>query len=166
MKKLALLLALCLALSPACLAEASSAEAFLNSLSQTWDAFLVMMEDAGQGASELAEDSGVADWARDTANDVAKWAADSGLTEWAQGALRDLSTWFDESGIPEQAAEASREFREFMDENRPAVEAWLAEAGEEVARAWNTLLNADEHTEAEVREARETVTESLEEAGM
>ncbi len=166
MKKLSLLLALCLTLSPACLAEASPAETFLNDLSKTWDSFLVMAEDAGEEVFEWVEDAGVADWARDTAGDIAAWAEDSGLIDWARGTLDDFSAWLDETDIPGRAAEASRELQAFIEKNRPAIEAWLADAGEEVARAWDTLVNAGEHTEAELKEALETVTESLEAAGM
>ena len=46
------------------------------------------------------------------------------------------------------------------------MEAWLAQAGEDVVQAWNTLVNAEEHSQEEVQEALEIVTESLDSEGV
>ena len=162
MKKIATILILCLLLSPACLAE-SSADQFLSGLSDTWNGFLGMVNDAGNSVSQWAEDSGVAPWVRGAADDIAKWARESGLTDWAGGALDEVNRWFRDSGIAEWTEGASRDIQAFIEENRPGVEAWLNEAGQEVRRAWDTLVNADQHTEDEVKSAYETVTDSLEE---
>ena len=54
--------------------------------------------------------------------------------EWAEGTAADLQA--------------------FIDENGPAVDAWLAQAGEEVKQAWNTLVNAEQHTAEEIQKAR------------
>ena len=127
MKKLIFILILCIALSPACLGEEepkSSADEFLDNLSKTWDSFVNMANDAGQGVSD--------------------WADKNGVTEWT--------------------SEASKNIQTFVEENKPAIEAWLNAAGEEVAHAWDTLVNADQHTQQEVKEAYQVVTESLEDA--
>ncbi len=161
MKRIALILALCILLSPACVAETSHAEDFVNNLSKTWDSFLGMAADAGQAASDWAEDSGITEWAQGAADDIAAWASDSGLTEWAQGALDDVTDWYDESGIAEWAEGAAAKLRAFVDENGPAVEAWLTQAGEDVKRAWDTLTDPDGHTAQEIKKAYETVIEAL-----
>ena len=161
MKQIALVLILCLALSSAGLAEASSADRFLSNLSDTWDSFLDMAEDAGDSVTQWADESGVTEWAENAASDLADWARENGLTDWAEGALKDLSAWFDEAGIADWATATSERLRAFAEENRPAVEAWLAQAGAEVREAWDTLMDADAHTDAEIQSACETVSESL-----
>ncbi len=166
MKRIALILALCLLLSPACVAETSHAEDFVNNLSKTWDSFLGMAADAGQAASEWVEDSGITEWAQGAADDIAAWADDAGLTEWAQGALEDVTAWYGESGIGEWAEGAAAQLRAFIDENGPAVEAWLTQAGEDVKSAWDTLTDPDGHTAQEIKKAYETVVEALGEAGI
>ena len=160
MKKIATILILCLLLSPACLAE-SSADQFLSGLSDAWNGLVGMVSDAGNSISQWAEDSGIAPWARGAADDISKWAQENGLTDWANGALDEVNRWFADSGIAEWTAGASRDIQAFIDENRPGVEAWLNAAGEEVQRAWDTLVNPGQHTQEEVKEAYETVTESL-----
>ncbi len=160
MKKTATILILCLLLSPACLAE-SSTDQFLSGLSDAWNGLVGMVGDAGDSVSQWAEDSGVAPWLRGAADDISKWASENGLTDWANGALNEVTNWFNESGIAEWTAGASRDIQAFIDENGPAVEAWLNEAGQEVRRAWDTLVSPGQHTQEEVREAYETVTESL-----
>ena len=161
MKKIICAMVLCAILSPACLAEASSTDRFLSNLSDTWDAFLDMAEDAGKGISKWAGESGVTEWAESRARDIAAWAKESGLTDWAANAHDAVTTWFDETGIAGWAEGTSREIQTFIEENRPAIEAWLAEAGQDVREAWATLVNADRHTDAEVGQAYATVTESL-----
>jgi|GEM_PF-4320068 len=161
MNRITLFLVICMLLSPVCVAETagdsqSSADRFLSDLSDTWDSFLGMVGDAGKD---------VADWAEKTTNDFDAWARESGLTDWADEAVGKIDAWFDEAGITEWVSETSEEIQAYYEENRPAFDAWLAQAGQEVREAWDTLLNADEHTEEEVEEARETVTESLEQAG-
>ncbi len=166
MKHIALILALCILLSPACVAETSHAEDCVNNLSKTWDSFLGMAEDAGQAASQWAEDSGITAWAQGAAEDIAAWASDSGLTQWAQDALEDITDWYDESGIAEWAEDAAAKLNAFVEENGPAVEAWLNEAGEEVKSAWDTLTDPNGHTAQEIKKAYETVVEALGEAGI
>ena len=159
MKKLSVLLALCLMLSSAALAgadEPSSADRFLSNLSDTWDSFLDMAGDAGESAL---------DWAEGRVKDLSAWARENGLTDWAQGALDKFTAWADESGASEWAQERAREIRAFVDENGPAIEAWLAEAGEDVREAWDILMDAGRYTADEVRAAYEKVTASLRTAG-
>ncbi len=162
---LALALVFCLALSPACLAEPSSSDEFLSNLSKTWDSFLDMAGDAGKEAADWAVDSGLADWAGGAASDLSAWAEEAGLTEWAQDALSEVSEWYAQSGITEWAQDTADGLRAVIEENRPAVEAWLREAGEEVRLAWDTLTHPDGHTQREVEDAYEAVVESLEAAG-
>ena len=103
MKKLSVLLMLCLMLSFAALAEAdepSSADRFLSNLSDTWDSFLDMAGDAGKDAL---------DWAEGRVKDLSAWARENGLTDWAQGALEKIAAWADESGAAEWAEERARE---------------------------------------------------------
>ena len=164
MKRIVSIIMICLILSPACFAETSSTDRFLSNLSETWDSFLDMASDFGKGVSSWAEESGVNEWLGNTASDVSAWTKEVGLTDWADSTLKELNTWFEESGISEWAAGTSQEIQTFIEQNRPAVEAWLAEAGQEVRKAWDTLVNADAHTEEELEAAYETVVKSLEEA--
>lgn len=164
MKRIALLLIVCLILSPACLAESSHADDFLAGLSQAWGALEGMVSDAGQAVSDWADESGVAAWTQDAVQNVSTWLDDSGVSAWAEGAAKDVSDWFESSGITEWTQGAARDVQAFIDQNGPAVEAWLNQAGEDVNRAWNTLVNADQHTEEEVKEAYEAVIESLDAA--
>ena len=163
MKRIVLAFVLCLLLSSVCLAE-SSTDRFLSNLSDTWNSFLDMAGDVGKQAEEWANESGVTQWVGDRANDVAAWAKESGLTDWANDTLGQLSAWYEGSGIAEWAEGTSREIQTYIQENRPAVEAWLSEAGQEVQRAWDTLVNADQHTQEEIAEAYDIVAESLEDA--
>lgn len=164
MKRIAVMLIICIVLSPVCLAESSHTDDFFAGLTQTWGALVGMAEDAGQAVSDWADQSGVTQWAEDAAQGVTTWLQDSGVTEWAEGAVNDISAWFQSSGITEWTEGAARDIQAFIDENGPAVEAWLAQAGEDVKQAWNTLVNADQHTEEEVKEAYETVVEALDAA--
>lgn len=163
MKRIAIFLSICLVLSPVCFAEESSANRFLSSLSETWDSFLDMAEDAGKEAYNWAEESGVTDWIEDKAGDLADWARENGLTDWAEDTLKDITSWFDESGIVDWAAGASQDIQNFMTENSPAIESWLSKAGEEVRHAWDVLVNADQHTQSELEEAYDVITDSLKE---
>lgn len=166
-KSLGLLLILCLALAPVCLAEPepepSSTDRFLSSLSETWGAFLDMAGDAGKGVSKWADESGVTEWVDGAVGDISAWAKENGLTDWVSLTLDNLSAWFEESGITEWASGTTQEIQAYIDENLPAIDAWLAEAGQEVRQAWDTLMNAGEHSQEEIEDAYETVTESLKE---
>ena len=164
MKRMICVLVICLMLSSACIAEQSSTDRFLSGLSDTWGAFLDMAQDAGNGVSRWAEESGVTGWIEGAVGDVTAWADDNGLTDWAKGALNDVQTWFDDTGITDWANGTSREIQAFIDENRPAVEAWLAQAGQDVRAAWDTLVEPDGHTEEEIEAAYEVVVDSLEDA--
>ena len=120
MKCIITVLILCVMLVPICKAE-SSTERFLSNLSDTWDSFLDMAEDAGKDATKWAEGSGVTEWAKGKANDIAVWAKENGLTDWAQETLSDLTAWFDETEITGWASNTSQEFQVFIEENRPAI---------------------------------------------
>ena len=167
-KIISLLIALAMALSvPACLAEgsgSSNADDFLANLGKTWDSLVGMAGDAGQAISDWAADSGVTGWVEGAVDSVSQWAEETGLSGWAQGALDDVSQWAEDIGVTDWARQIAADTQALIDQNRPAVEAWLAQAGEDVTRAWNTLVNADAHTPEEVRQAYDTVVESLEEA--
>ena len=163
MKRIAVLLSICLVLSSVCFAEETSANRFLSNLSETWDSFLDMAEDAGKEAYSWAEESGIVDWVEDKAGDIAGWARENGLTDWAEDTLEDIISWFDESGISDWAEGTSQEIQDFIMENRPAIESWLSKAGEEVQHAWDVLVNADQHTQSELEEAYDVVTDSLKE---
>ena len=143
----------------------SSTDRFLSNLSDTWDSFLDMAGDAGNRVSGWMEESGVTDWVENKIGDISAWAKENGLTDWAENALNDLATLVDESEITEWATEQAQEIRAYIDENRPAVEAWLEEAGKEVRNAWDILMDAGRYSAEEVRKAYETVAESLKEAG-
>ena len=186
-KIISLLIALTLALSAlAGLAEeagTSNAEDFLSNLGKTWNSFVGMVGDAGQSVSNWANDSGVTDWVNGAADsvsnwandsgvtdwfngavsDVAAWAYDSGVVDWAQGALDSFSAWAGDASLNEWVQNVSAQAKALIDENGPAVEAWLAQAGQDVAQAWNTLVNADDHPAEDVRQAYVTVVDALEE---
>ena len=164
MKRIALTLVLALALSGTALAEASAADDFLANLSKTWDSFVRMTDEAGKGISEWAEKSGVKQWAEGAANDVNTWFNNSGLSEWAQGALSEINGWIDQSGIREWTQQTAVEFQAFVDKNGPAIEAWLQQAGQEVATAMNMLTDPEGHTQTELQQAYQTVSEALAEA--
>ena len=168
-KNISLLLALTLLLTalagvagPA--AQASHADDFLSNLGKTWDSLVGMAGDAGQAISDWAVDSGVVGWVEGAVDSVSQWAEETGLSGWAQGALDDVSQWAEDIGVTDWARQIAADTQALIDQNRPAVEAWLAQAGEDVTRAWNTLVNADAHTHEEVQQAYDTVVESLEEA--
>ena len=165
MKRIVLIPALLLALSTAALAEASAADDFFTNLSKTWDSFLLMTEEAGQSVSNWAEESGLRVWTEDAISDVSAWLEGSGLTEWAGHALSEINGWIEESGIRDWTDQTAEALKTFIDENRPAVEAWLQQVGQEVEDAWNTLAYPDGHTSAEIEQALQTVTDALGEAG-
>lgn len=165
MKKTALILAIILALPAAALAESSAADEFLGNLSNTWDSFVRMAEDAGQGVSDWAAENGVSEWAEGTLNDISAWAEGVGLTQWAQDALAEINGWVEESGFGAWTQETAAELQAFIEENRPAIEAWLQQASNEVALAWDTLVNPEGHTRAEVEQAYQTVSYALAVAG-
>ena len=166
-KIISLLIALAMALSvPACLAEgsgSSNADDFLANLGKTWDSFVGMVGDAGQSAADWANENGVTDWVNGAVSDVAAWAYDSGVVDWAQGALDSFAAWTGDASLNEWVRNVSAQAQALIDENGPAVEAWLAQAGEDIAQAWNTLVNADDHPAEDVRQAYITVVDALEE---
>ncbi len=186
-KIISLLIALAMALSvPACLAEgsgSSNADDFLANLGKTWDSFVGMVGDAGQSAADWANENGVTDWVNGAASsvsdwvqnsgvtdwvngavsDVTAWAYDSGVVDWAQGALDSFAAWAGDASLNEWVRNVSAQAQALIDENGPAVEAWLAQAGEDIAQAWNTLVNADDHPAEDVRQAYITVVDALEE---
>lgn len=158
---LALALALGALLSPAALAEATHADDFFSGLSQAWNGLVGMAEDAGQAASDWANESGVAAWIEDARSDIAAWADDSGLTAWVQGALSDIAAWSDDSGFTDWTQYISSNVEAFVYENGPEIQKWLENASDEVKNAWYTLVNATEHSQEELLAALKTVSEAL-----
>ena len=118
MKKLAVLLALCLALCPVGLAEEkpSAADEFLSNLSKTWDSFLDMTVEAGKGVAQWAQDSGVTQWAQETAE---------GVSQWAQDTAKDVMNW---------AGETAQNVREYMNEKGPEINDWVQRNGAKAVR--------------------------------
>jgi len=164
MKRMAVILVLVLLFSPAAFAEEpapSHMDDFLSGLSQAWNGLVGMAGDVGQSLSDWADASGVTAWLEDTASDISAWADDSGLAEWANTTLSTVQAWADDSGLADWAANVSARAQKFVEENRPAMEAWLAHAGEEARHAWDTLMSAETHTPAEVEAALDTVTASF-----
>ena len=170
MKRIALILALLLALSTAAMAEPApaptpAAAEFLSNLSKTWDSFLKMSNEAGQNLSKWADESGVSAWAQGAIDDVTAWLEGSGLTEWAQYTLAEFNGWMEESGITAWSEELSAQLQAYIEQNGPAIEAWLQQAGKDISDAWNTLANPKGHTDEELQQAYQTVTDALTEAG-
>ena len=161
MKKLISILIVCMILVPVSLAESTHTDDFLSGLSQAWGGLLGMAEDAGKSISSWADESGVTGALEDAGKSINAWADESGVTAWANTALSDLQTWANDSGFNEWAENVSTETQKLIDENRPAVEAWLEQTGQEARNAWDTLLNAEDHTQEEVSSAMETLTEAL-----
>ena len=170
MKRIALILALVLALSTAAFAESapaptSSTDEFLSNLSKTWDSFLKMTNEAGENLSKWADESGVSAWAQGAIDDVSAWLEGSGLTQWAQYTLAEFNGWMEESGITAWSEELSAQLQTYIEQNGPAIEAWLQQAGKDISDAWNTLANPKGHTDEELQQAYQTVTDALTEAG-
>ena len=164
MKRIVLILILTLSLSAVARAETSSTDELLENLSKTWNSFVKVAEENSKNISEWAEKSGVKAWAEGAIDDVSAWIAGSGFSEWAEGALSKLSAWADAYGFSEWAEQASGSLQAFIDENGPAIEAWLQQASQEVTTAWNTLVNPSAYSEAEVKQAYQTVTDALTDA--
>lgn len=164
MKRIILILILSLSLSTTVLAESSSTDELLENLSKTWNSLVKVAEENSKNISDWAEKSGVKEWAEGAIDDVNAWIAGSGLSQWAEGALSELSAWADAYGFSEWAEQAGSSLQAFIDENGPAIEAWLQQASQEVTDAWNTLVNSSAYSDAEVRQAYQTVTEALAEA--
>ena len=122
-RKIAFVIAFCLCLSvlAAGLAEGSHADDFLGGLSKAWDGLLGMASDAGKAVSDWANETGVTEWAENAARDVTNWANESGVTEWAEGAADDIQT--------------------FARDNGPAIGAWFSQAGENIGKALDSLVN-------------------------
>ena len=100
----------------------------------------------------------------DAGKSINAWVEESGLKSFLNDAGNSISAWADESGFNEWAQNVSAETQKLIEKNRPAVEAWLAQAGEDVKNAWNTLINAGEHTREEIEAALETVNDALNDA--
>ena len=143
MKRFFISMLLCLTLAVPGMAEEapSPTDEFLSNLSATWSSFVSMTEEA--------------------ANNVTQWINGIELPDWAEQARQSIEGWYNESGLSEWTQEASEEFQVFIRENRPAVEAWLSQAGEEVAKAWNTLANPSGATKKQLERAYNTVIEAM-----
>ena len=162
MKRIAVILTICLLLAPASLAETTSpADDFISGLSQAWAGLKGMVGEATQAAAEWADDSGITEWMDGAVNDVSAWLQDFDLSAWVGNAGATISTWFESAGA--WTGEAAANLQDFIEANEPAVDAWLNQAGENVKAAWETLASPQTHTQQEVLEAYETVVESLEE---
>ena len=164
MKRIVLILMLALSLSTAALAETSSTDDFLESLSKTWNSFVKVAEEKGRDISQWVEKSGVKEWVEGAIENVNAWVEGSGLADWAQNTLSELTAWADAYGISEWAEQTRDSLQAFIDENGPAIEAWLQQASQEVTQAWNTLVNSSAYSDAEVKEAYQIVTEALADA--
>ena len=136
-RKIAVVIAFCLCLSvlAAGLAEGSHADDFLGGLSKAWDGLLGMASDAGKAVSDWANETGVTEWAENAARDVTNWANESGVTEWAEGAADDIQT--------------------FARDNGPAIGAWFSQAGENIGKALDSLVNPNGNRAKEAPEAAE-----------
>ena len=134
-RKIAVVIAFCLCLSvlAAGLAEGSHADDFLGGLSKAWDGLLGMASDAGKAVSDWANETGVTEWAENAARDVTNWANESGVTEWAEGAADDIQT--------------------FARDNGPAIGAWFSQAGENIGKALDSLVNPNGNRAKEAPEA-------------
>ena len=138
-------------------ARSTYADNFFSGLSQAWDDLRGMADDAGQAVSAWANESGVAG---------ALENAGESISAWADTALSDMQSWAEDSGLSEWAQNVSAETKKLIEKTRPAVEAWLEQAGEDVKNAWNTLINAEDHTRKEIEEALETVNDALNDAAV
>lgn len=161
MKKMIALVCALLCLS-GCLAESSNADDFLENLSNTWNSFLGMTQDAANSVSEWADNNGVTQWFNDTGDSIANWANENGVTQWLEETRDNAVNWYNQSGIPEWAEEAARDVTAFIDENRPAAERMLQQAGEVIARAWNTVAHPESYTTEEVARAYKALSDSIE----
>ncbi|MBQ3270959.1 MAG: hypothetical protein IJH09_13690 [Clostridia bacterium] len=154
-RKIAVVIAFCLCLSvlAAGLAEGSHADDFLGGLSKAWDGLLGMASDAGKAVSDWANETGVTEWAENAAQDVTNWANESGVTEWAENAARDVTNWANESGVTEWAEGAADDIQTFARDNGPAIGAWFSQAGENIGKALDSLVNPNGNQAKEAPEA-------------
>ncbi|MBQ8110988.1 MAG: hypothetical protein IJ124_12590 [Clostridia bacterium] len=165
MKKTLLLIAICLALFSTCMAETARAEDFFSGLSNAWNSFVSTAENAVNNVSDWVSSGGITQWADQAGKDISQWAdqASKDVTQWANQAGQNISqwvqgsptveSWYKQSGIPE-----------WVEQNRPAVEAWIAGAGEDISRAWNTVVNPSGHTQAEIESARKVIQDAMDKA--
>lgn len=150
MKRILMLILLCMAVAAGALAEEpSAADEFLANLSATWDSLVQMGGEAVDSASQWVSE------------DLPGWVNDD-LPAWIDGAAQSIEGWLDGAG--QWTQEAADNITAFIQENGPAVEAWLNQAGEDVRKAWDTLVNPGDHTGAEVEAAYDTVADALNES--
>lgn len=161
MKRIILVLTLFVFLSSSSLAESSAADEFMGNLSRTWGSFLNLAKETGDNVSKWTETSGITAQAENAMNSVAAWAQESGLSDWAETAQQEISSMIEESGIREFTESTAKELQAFMDENGPLVNEWLANAGDEISKAWDMLIHPEGHSKAELEHAYDAVVESL-----
>lgn len=150
MKRILMLILLCMAVAAGALAEEpSAADEFLANLSATWDSLVQMGGEAVDSAAQWVSE------------DLPGWVNDD-LPAWIDGAAQSIEGWLDGAG--QWTQEAADNITAFIQENGPAVEAWLNQAGEDVRNAWDTLVNPGDHTGAEVEAAYDTVADALNES--
>lgn len=150
MKRILMLILLCMAVAAGALAEEpSAADEFLANLSATWDSLVQMGGEAVDSAAQWVSE------------DLPGWVNDD-LPAWIDGAAQSIEGWLDGAG--QWTQEAADNITAFIQENGPAVEAWLNQAGEDVRKAWDTLVNPGDHTGAEVEAAYDTVADALNES--
>lgn len=150
MKRILMLILLCMAIAAGALAEEpSAADEFLANLSATWDSLVQMGGEAVDSAAQWVSE------------DLPGWVNDD-LPAWIDGAAQSIEGWLDGAG--QWTQEAADNITAFIQENGPAVEAWLNQAGEDVRKAWDTLVNPGDHTGAEVEAAYDTVADALNES--
>ena len=151
MKRILISLLLCSLIATPGLAESTSSAAddFLANLSATWDSLVQLGGEAVDSASN---------WIN---NDLPYWI-NNDLPIWADSASQSIQAWLDDAGKWTQDAAAN--LRTFVDENRPAVEAWLSQAGDRFQRAWEVLTSPEGYSSTEVQDAYTTVMDALKEA--
>ena len=149
--------ALMLALMPAGMAEKSSVDDLLENFGKTLDSAVEVAKEAADSVGKWANESGVTAWFEEAGKSIAEWSKDSGLN----ALIDDVQAWVEDNDVTQWSKDMGDKLSKFVEENRPAVEAWLQQAGDEVKAAWDTLINAREHTKEEVKKAAEQIERSL-----
>ena len=107
MKRTALILILCLILSPAALAEASHADDFIDGLTHAWNGLVGMTQDAADGISAWADDSGFNEWAQNVSQQVQAIIDENGpaVEAWLKSAGEEVRRAWDTLTHAEQHTE-------------------------------------------------------------
>jgi len=155
MKRISIILILCLVLSSTALAEEAPATDFFSGL---WNGLVGAVEGAAKDVTNWVNGSGASEWVEQAGKDITNWVDQAGrdVTAWVDQADKDIANW---------VGQAEKDVNSWVAQNGPAVEAWFNNAGDEVARAWNTIVNPGGYTQQELGQAYRTVAQSMEEAG-